>query len=101
MGTAEDGFVATPSDWRNLINYIVDPAIYVFWFSNTRTELKLAKGVCLASSQQLSYDTVTVYICLVLSVMKDILNELTKESFEFKREDINMALQNFKQLKSS
>ena len=42
-----DGFVATLTDWTYLINCIVDPAIYVIWFSETRMELlKLIKGVC-------------------------------------------------------
>ena len=46
-GTAEDGFVATLADWANLVNCIVDPAIYVIWFSETRMELlKIVKGIC-------------------------------------------------------
>ena len=45
-GTAEDGFVATLADWSNLVNCIVDPAIYVIWFRETRMELmKLVKGI--------------------------------------------------------
>ena len=46
-GMEEDGFVATLADWSNFVNCIVDPAIYVIWFSETRMELmKLVKGVC-------------------------------------------------------
>ena len=46
-GTEEIGFVATLADWSNFVNCIVDPAIYVIWFSETRMEvMKLVKGVC-------------------------------------------------------
>ena len=46
-GLAANGFIATLADWSNLINCIVDPAIYVIWFSETRMELlKIVKGIC-------------------------------------------------------
>ena len=46
-GQVADGFVGTLADWSNFVNCIVDPAIYVIWFSETRMELlKLVKGVC-------------------------------------------------------
>ena len=46
-GAPVDGFMATLADWSYLINCIVDPTIYVIWFSETRMELmKLVKGVC-------------------------------------------------------
>ena len=46
-GEKEDGSVATLADWSYLVNCIVDPTIYVIWFSETRMEiLKLIKGVC-------------------------------------------------------
>ena len=46
-GLTASGLVATPADWSYLINCIVDPAIYVIWFRETRMELlKLLKGIC-------------------------------------------------------
>ena len=46
-GQKEDGYVATLADWSYLLNCIVDPTIYVIWFSETRMEmLKLLKCPC-------------------------------------------------------
>ena len=46
-GAAQDGFLATVTDWTYLINCIVDPTIFVLWFSETRMELfKLIQGLC-------------------------------------------------------
>ena len=46
-GQVADGFIGTLADWSNLVNCIVDPAIYVIWFNETRMELmKLLQWIC-------------------------------------------------------
>ena len=71
-GKAEDGYVATLADWSNLVNCIVDPAIYVIWFSETRMQLlKLVKGICPCVKPKIEKLRIEIY---QLSFLKDTSN---------------------------
>ena len=53
-GVKEEGFVATLTDWVNVLNCMIDVLIYVIWFRETRMELmKLVKGICPAFKQKI------------------------------------------------
>ena len=71
-GVAETGLIATLADWSYLINCIVDPAIYVIWFSETRMELlKLLKGICPCVKPKIEKLRVEIY---QLSFMNKVHN---------------------------